>query len=68
MKHRLRQIGGTEESHYEVETKSAEVDVIPNEYVYIRVPVKDRLVYGAKLRFQPEPGFYIGKRKPTRIE
>jgi hypothetical protein len=43
-----------------------DVDVVPNTLVYIRVPVQDKLCWGAKVVFKPEPGFYIGKRKPTR--
>lgn len=58
MKHKLRMIGGTDESHIYVGSKGpVDVDVIPNTYVYIRVPVQDRLVYQAKLKFWPEPGF-----------
>jgi hypothetical protein len=40
LKHKLRCIGGTDESHILVTNKGpTEVDVIPNTYVYIRVPV-----------------------------
>lgn len=42
------------------------MDVIPNTYVYIRVPVQDKLVYQAKLKFYPEPGFKF-KSKNQRI-
>lgn len=40
MRHKLRCIGGTDESHIIVSNKGkTEIDVIPNTYVYIRVPV-----------------------------
>jgi hypothetical protein len=40
LRHKLRCIGGTDESHLLVSNKGpTEVDVIPNTYVYIRVPV-----------------------------
>lgn len=67
MRHKLRCIGGTDESHIIVSNKGkAEVDVIPNTIVYIRVPVHDKLVYKARLVFEPEPGHFIGKTKMTR--
>jgi hypothetical protein len=69
MKHKLRQIGGTEESHYLVSTKGpTEIDVIPNEYVYARVAVAEKLIYGAKLKITPELGFFIGKKKLNRVD
>lgn len=41
LKHKLRCIGGTDESHYLVTNKGpSEVDVIPNTYVYCRIPVQ----------------------------
>lgn len=69
MRHRLRCIGGIAESHHLITNKGPiDVDVVPNTLVYIRVPVQDKLCWGAKVVFKPEPGFYIGKRKPTRRE
>ena len=68
MRHKLRCIGGTE-SHHETNTKGPiDVDVIPNTVVFIKVPVQDKLCWGARLQFKPEPGFYIPNRKATRRE
>lgn len=40
MRHKLRCIGGTDEKHIIVSNKGkTEIDVIPNTYVYIRIPV-----------------------------
>lgn len=69
MRHRLRCIGGPSESHHVTSNKGPiEMDVIPNTVVFLKVPVQDKLCWGARLVFRPEPGFYIPKRKPTRRE
>ena len=45
MRHKLRCIGGTDESHTLITNKKyEEVDVIPNTYVFAKVPLLGQLV------------------------
>ena len=67
MKHKLKCIGGSEESHSLITTKGrVEVDVIPNTYIYAKVLVKDQLLQGAKLTIEYDEGTYCSNQRRRR--
>lgn len=67
MRHKLKCIGGSDESHTTVTNKGRiEIDVIPSTYIYVKVPVQGQLTMNAKLIIEYEPGSYVSKKNARR--